>query len=141
MPRRLLIYSAWFGIALLASALRLHDLSDRPIHADEATGARILANRLADKTYQFDPQHFHGPLLSLVAIPIAKARHESSWAELTPFTLRLGPVIAGCLLTLTPLLWVRRLGTAAALAAASLLATSPLLVYYNRIYILSLIHI
>lgn len=135
MSKRSLIVIAWIGIVLLAFALRLHDLDERPIHADEATGARILARQLAGEDYQFDPQHFHGPLLSLSSVPIARSRSEHTWSALSISTLRLGSVIAGMLLVFTPLLWRRTIGSYGALTAAGLLATSPLIVYYNRMYI------
>jgi uncharacterized protein (TIGR03663 family) len=135
MSQRLLIIIAWIGIALLALTLRLQDLEERPMHADEATGARILAQRLTGEDYQFDPQHFHGPLLSLTSLPVARSRGEHSWPELSTTTVRLGPVIAGILLVFIPLLWRRTIGPWGALAAAALLASSPLLVYYNRMYI------
>jgi uncharacterized protein (TIGR03663 family) len=135
MPQRLLIVIAWIGILILSLTLRLHDLDERPIHADEATGARILAQRLAGENYQFNPQHFHGPLLSLTSLPIAQSRAEGTWSALSTTTLRLGPIIAGVLLVFTPLLWRRSIGPWGALTAAALLATSPLLVYYNRMYI------
>ena len=43
--------------------------------------------------------------------------------------------IAGTLLVLVPLLWRRRFGDGPMLLAAALLATSPLLVYYSRMFI------
>jgi uncharacterized protein (TIGR03663 family) len=135
MSKRLCIYATWVGIILLSLALRLPNLGNRPIHADEATGARILSNQLQGDTYTFNPQHFHGPLLSLTSAPLARMRGESNWSELTKSTLRLGPVIAGLLLVLVPLLWLRQIGQLGALTAAALLASSPLLVYYNRMYI------
>lgn len=135
MHNRRLIICAWLGIVILAAFLRLNDLEQRPIHADEATGARILSNRLEAGTYQFDPQHFHGPLLSITAAPIAHVVDESSWATLSKQTLRLGPALSGILLVLCPLLWHRHVGSNAAIIAAALIGTSPLLVYYNRMYI------
>jgi uncharacterized protein (TIGR03663 family) len=135
MLQRIFTYCAWLGVLILAAYLRLHDLDSRPLHADEATGARILSNRLETQTYQFDPQHFHGPLLSLSTLPIAHAQDETSWQSLSKTTLRLGPAWAGILLVLTPLLWRRQIGSLGALAAAAFIATSPLLVYYNRMYI------
>lgn len=135
MLQRPLTVIAWIAILILSLVLRLHDLEERPIHADEATGARILAQRLAGEDYLFNPQHFHGPLLSLTSLPIAQSRAENTWSTLSTTTLRLGPVIAGLLLVFTPLLWLRTIGPWGALTAAALLATSPLLVYYNRMYI------
>ncbi len=135
MSQRLLIIVTWIGIVILSLTLRLQNLEERPIHADEATGARILAGQLAGEDYQFDPQHFHGPLLSLSSQPIARSRSETSWSELSTTTLRLSTVIAGLLVVFTPLLWRRSIGPWGALAAAALLASSPLMVYYNRMYI------
>lgn len=135
MSQRLFIIVTWIGIVILSLTLRLQNLEERPIHADEATGARILAGQLAGEDYQFDPQHFHGPLLSLSSQPIARSRSETSWSELSTTTLRLSTVIAGLLVVFTPLLWRRSIGSWGALAAAALLASSPLMVYYNRMYI------
>jgi uncharacterized protein (TIGR03663 family) len=135
MPQRLFIYTAWIGICMLALTLRMHDLGERPIHADEATGARILAKQLQGEGYTFNPKHYHGPLLSLSTAPVARLRGENSWSQLSVVTLRLSPAIAGLLLVLTPLLWRQQLGTWGTCVAAALLATSPLLVYYNRMYI------
>jgi len=135
MSQRLLIIVTWIGIVILSLTLRLQNLEERPIHADEATGARILAGQLAGEDYQFDPQHFHGPLLCLSSQPIARSRSETSWSELSTTTLRLSTVIAGLLVVFTPLLWRRSIGSWGALAAAALLASSPLMVYYNRMYI------
>ncbi|MGZ0654922.1 flippase activity-associated protein Agl23 [Coraliomargarita sp. W4R72] len=135
MLQRSLIAIAWIGILILSFTLRWQQIEERPIHADEATGARILAQRLAGDHYRFNPQHFHGPLLSLTSSPIAQIRSEETWSSLTVTTLRLGPIVAGMLLILTPLLWIRSIGAWGSVLAAALLGTSPLLVYYNRMYI------
>ncbi len=135
MPRTYLYALGWASIFTLALFLRLHDLVERPIHADEATGARILAQSIEGNDYKFNPKHFHGPLLQWSTQPIASVFGQNNWHELNLYTLRLSPVIAGTLLILTPLFWVRRIGAIAALTASALLATSPLLVYYSRMYI------
>ena len=135
MSQRALIIIAWIGLFVLGFGLRFHNLEERPVHADEATGARILAQQLDGEIYRFNPQHFHGPLLSLSTLPIAAARNERSWADLSTTTLRYQAALAGLLLIAIPLLWRRTLGDWGALTAAALLSTSPLLVYYNRMYI------
>lgn len=135
MRRVYLNWISWSAIMALAIWLRMDGLDDRPIHADEATGARILAERIEDNGYEFNPKHFHGPFLSFITQPIAKLRGESDWHGLSVHTLRLGVVIAGLLTVLIPLLWVRVIGQLPALIAGALLATSPLLVYYNRMFI------
>ncbi len=135
MPQRYLICIGWLIILAFATWLRVPELDVRPMHADEATGARILSNRLESNDYSFDPKHYHGPFLSYSSSVLSKSTNEFSWQTLTKSGLRMGPVVAGILLTLTPLIWARRIGQLPALAAASLLASSPLLVYYNRMYI------
>lgn len=115
--------------------LRFDHLDQRPLHADEATGARLTARRMESGAGQFDPTHFHGPLLADLAIPLCRLRGENSWREMTKGTLRTLPAIAGSLLVLLPLLWRRRFGDGPMLLAAALLATSPLLVYYSRMFI------
>ena len=119
----------------LGAYLRFDQLSNRPFHCDEATGARITARRMESGNSQFDPQHFHGPLLSSLAIPLCRLHGETTWQTLTKGTLRLLPALAGSLLVLLPLWWRRRWGDAPMLLAAALLATSPLLAYYSRMFI------
>ena len=115
--------------------LRFDQLAKRPFHADEATGARITSARMESGDYQFDPIHFHGPILSSLAIPLCKGRGENRWQEMTKTSPRLLTAIAGTLLLLVPLLWRRRFGDAPILLVAALFATSPLLVYYSRMFI------
>ena len=125
----------WTSVILVGALLRFENLADRPFHADEATGARITAKRMEPGGATFDPKHFHGPLLADLAIPLCKSRGESCWRDLTKSTMRLLPAIAGTLLVMLPLCWRRRFGDGPMLLAAALLATSPLLVYYSRMFI------
>ncbi|MGB0744750.1 MAG: glycosyltransferase family 39 protein [Opitutales bacterium] len=135
MLQRNIIWIGWFAVMALAIWLRVNDLDARPIHFDEATGALIFSQRFEAEGYSFDPTHFHGPLLSLSTLPIAKLFGENNWHQLSLPMLRTGPLLAGLIMVLTPLLWLRTVGPRAALAAGALLASSPLLVYYNRMYI------
>ncbi len=133
--RRAIVIACWLGVAALAAWLRFERLGGRPFHADEATGARITALRMESGVYQFDPTHYHGPLLSGLAAPLCRLRGEAAWRRMEKGTLRLLPAAAGVLAVLVPLAGRRRWGDAAMLAAAAFLATSPLLVYYNRMFI------
>ncbi len=125
----------WISVLVTGVFLRFDHLDKRPFHADEATGARITARRMESTAGQFDPTHFHGPLLADLAIPLCRWRGESSWRELTKNTLRTVSAAAGCLLVIVPLWWRRRFGDGPMLLASWLLATSPLLVYYSRMFI------
>lgn len=128
----------WISCVVVLSAalwIRSDDLGSRPFHADEATGAAIIAKRMAGDGGRFDPTHFHGPLLGDLAIPLCRWFGESRWQELNAETLRLLPVIAGWLLCLGPFWICRHAGRWPPILAAACLASSPLLVYYSRMLI------
>lgn len=133
--KRGLIWTGWIAIALLATYLRMQNLGTSPVHFDEATGARLLGKQLEGEHPRFDASHFHGPWLRKSAVPIARLRSENDWKSLSVETLRLNTVIAGLLLCFTPLLWRKEIGMLGTMAASALLATSPLIVYYNRMFI------
>ncbi len=115
--------------------LRLHDLSARPMHADEANQAVKLGRLLEGEGYRFDPADHHGPTLYYLALPVARLRGETSLAALTETTVRLVTALFGT--GALALLWLlaRPLGRWPALAAALLLAVSPPAVYYSRYFI------
>ncbi|MDP3852000.1 MAG: TIGR03663 family protein [Luteolibacter sp.] len=135
MTKRILITACWIGVLAAGAFLRFDSLADRPFHADEATGARITASRMESGSVTFDPKHYHGPLLADLAIPLCKSRGEDGWREMSKSTLRALPAIAGTLVLLLPLLWRKRFGDGPMLLAAAFMATSPLLVYYSRMFI------
>ena len=135
MKEQYLILASWALLAAAAIWLRLPDLEDRPMHADEATGARLLAFQLEGNSPAFDPTHFHGPMLRVMTLPWVFIKQEYDWSTLSAGTLRSSTAAAGFLLCFTPLLWRRELGEVGAWSAGALLASSPLVVYYNRMYI------
>ncbi len=135
MGKRTFIYMAWISIVVLAIYLRFHDIGIRPMHFDEATGARIAARHLETGTYIFNPEHFHGPTLSYCTKILSWFTGENNWHELNSASLRIIPALAGVGIVLIPILWIRWLGQVSSMASATLLATSPLLVYYSRMYI------
>ena len=135
MEKKLIIIVCWLSVVALGAFLRLEHLSSRPFHCDEATGARLAAKRMESGVSQFDPTHFHGPILSSLAMPLCRWTGEDTWQRMTKGTLRLVPAVAGILTVLLPVFWRRRWGDAPMLLAALLLATSPLLVYYSRMFI------
>jgi len=131
LPLRLL----WVPVFLLGAGLRFLDLSVAPLHADEAVGAKITAERLEGRGYFFDPTHFHGPALSWLASWPARLAGENSLEDLDVLTLRGVAAVCGSLIILLPLLLRRWLGEMGALVGALLLATSPLLCFYSRVFI------
>jgi uncharacterized protein (TIGR03663 family) len=133
--RRAIVIVCWICVIVTGAFLRFDDLGKRPFHADEATGARITAKRMESGGGGFDPKHYHGPTLHMLAGVLCKTNGETNWREMTKSTLRTLPAIAGTLLLFVPLMWRRRFGDVPMLLAAAFMATSPLLVYYSRMFI------
>ena len=125
----------WAAVFLLGAGLRFFDLSEAPLHADEAVGAKITAERLEGRGYSFDPSHFHGPALSWIAAWSGRLAGEKSFEDLDILTLRGVAALCGSLIILLPLLLRRWIGEMGALVGALFLATSPLLAFYSRVFI------
>ena len=125
----------WGPIFFLGVVFRLADLATPPMHADEAVGAKITADRLEGRGYVFDPSHYHGPALTWIGAKVSAWAGKTTYVALDAFELRLVPAVAGSLVVLFPVLLTRWLGTTGSLAAGLLLATSPLLCMYSRLYI------
>ncbi len=122
-------------IALLALAVRLPQLGERPMHTDESINAYIIGQLLDGKSFQYDPQDRHGPALAAFTLPLVKLQGATNFSELTESELRLSTVLAG---TATVLLFgagVEMFGFVACFIAALLFAFAPLPVYYNRYFI------
>src|SRR3569833_4725338 len=83
------------ALALLALAVRLPRLSERPMHTDEAVNGYITGDLLKGESFHYDPRDRHGPALYLFAKPIALLCGAKSFADLTETELRLTPVIVG----------------------------------------------
>ena len=125
----------WIFVFVVAGAFRFIDLPAAPLHADEAVGARITGDRLEGGKYHFDPSHYHGPSLTWLGSRAARLAGQKSFAELDVFSLRSISAVCGLLVVLLPLLLRKWLGDAGALLAGALLATSPLLCQFSRVFI------
>jgi uncharacterized protein (TIGR03663 family) len=128
-------WAIFFAVALLALAVRLPQLGERPMHTDESVNAYITGDLLAGESFLYDPQDRHGPALFILAEPLVKLLGAKNFSELTESQLRLSTVLTG---TATVLLFgagVELFGFIACLVAALLFAFAPLPVYYNRYFI------
>jgi uncharacterized protein (TIGR03663 family) len=125
----------WIFVFVVAGAFRFIDLPAAPLHADEAVGARITGDRLEGGKYHFDPSHYHGPSLSWLGAQAVRLAGQKSFAELDVFSLRSISAVCGLLVILLPLILRKWLGDAGALLAGALLATSPLLCQFSRVFI------
>jgi uncharacterized protein (TIGR03663 family) len=116
---------AYVAILLLALALRLPHLDNRPLHHDESIHAWLSWRLATGHGYQYDPA-FHGPLQIYAMALLFLVFHASDAVA------RLGPALAGSALTVLPFFLRRQLGNVAALAMAFLLCISPTFLYFSR---------
>ena len=120
---------------IVALALRLPRLAQRPMHGDEAVHAIKFGDLLEDGIYEYDPNEYHGPTLNYLTLIPARLASAEKLTEVSELTLRIVPVFFGVLLVLLLLLMVDGLGAGAAVYAAVLTAISPAMVFYSRYYI------
>jgi uncharacterized protein (TIGR03663 family) len=128
-------WAIFFAVALLALAVRLPQLGERPMHSDEAVNAYITGELLAGQSFHYDPHDRHGPALFAVAEPVVRLLGAKNFSELTESQVRLTPVIAGSATVLLFGAGVECFGFITCLVAALLFAFAPLPLYYNRYFI------
>jgi uncharacterized protein (TIGR03663 family) len=127
---------ALVAIALTAGlALRLARLEVRPMHHDEANQAVKFGALLESGQYRYDTHDHHGPTLYYLTLPAAWLRGQATLASLDERTLRgITAVFGAATILLLPLLSAG-VGRTAAAAGALLMALSPAMVFYSRMYI------
>ena len=123
-------------VALTAGlALRLARLDVRPMHNDEANQAIKFGALLESGDYAYDAYDHHGPTLYYLTLPVAWLRGQATLAATDEWTLRGVPVAFGAATILLLPLLPAGVGRAAGAAAAVLMAVSPAMVFYSRMYI------
>ncbi len=128
--------AALVAIALTAGlALRLARLEVRPMHNDEANQAIKFGLLLERGEYRYDAHDHHGPTLYYLTLPAAWLRGQTSLASLDERTIRGLTALAGAATILLLPLLTAGIGRTAVAAAALLLAVSPAMVFYSRMYI------
>ena len=134
-PSSRICWAIFFLVALLALAVRLPQLGERPMHTDESVNAFLAGKLLAGESFHYDSQDRHGPALLLFAEPLVKLFGAKSFSDLTETELRLTPVLVGSAIILLFGAGVELFGFVACLFAALLFALAPLPVYYSRYFI------
>jgi uncharacterized protein (TIGR03663 family) len=128
-------WAIFLALALLALAVRLPQLGERPMHTDESVNAYLLGEILGGNSFHYDPQDRHGPSLAAETLPIVRLFGVKKFSELTESQLRLAPVLAGAATVLLFGAGVEMFGFIACLVAALLFAFAPLPMYYSRYFI------
>lgn len=98
------------------------------MHADEAVQADRFGSLLERHSIPYDPAEHHGPLLAYATLPEAWIARQWRYADLTEWTIRAAPALAGLALVLMSFALGKTTG-------ALFTAVSPILVYYSRYYI------
>lgn len=127
--------------ALVATALaaglvlRLARLDVRPMHHDEANQAVKFGELLERGQYRYDAHDHHGPTLYYLSLPAAWVRGQPTLASLDERTLRgVTAAFGAANILLLPLL-SSAIGRTAVGTSAWLLALSPAMVFYSRMFI------
>lgn len=116
---------AYIVLTLVALALRLIDLGDRPFHHDESQDAYFSWILKEQGDYEYNPL-LHGPLRFYLTAAMYVLFGDSD------FTARLAPVLMGTLMVPLPYLLRNQIGRVGAFAAAVLLAFGPSYLYFSR---------
>lgn len=116
-------------------SLRVTHLDARPMHHDEANQAIKFGALLERGEYAYDAFDHHGPTLYYLTLPAAWLRGEATLAATDEWTLRSLPVAFGMATILLLPLLPAGLGRTTGAAAAVLMAVSPAMVFYSRMYI------
>src|SRR5215208_7065044 len=124
------------ALALTAAlALRLTRLDVRPMHHDEANQAVKFGALLERGEYHYDAHDHHGPTLYYLTLPAAWLRGQPTLASLDERTLRGVTVAFGAATILLLPLLSDGVGRTAVAASAILMALSPAMVFYSRMFI------
>lgn len=123
------------AVVILAAALRLNDLSSRPMHGDEAVHAYKLNTLWTTGRYEYDPFEYHGPTLYYFTLPLLWIAGVHDAADMTEALLRMTPALFGVATVALCWLLLDGFGRRAALFGALFVALSPAMAYYSRYYV------
>ena len=134
--RKSVLYCSLFlFVIFIAIAMRAPQLTQRPMHTDEAVHAVKFGMLLEDNFYRYDSSEYHGPTLYYFTLIPAWLESAKKITEINETTLRIVPVIFGILLIVLLLLLVDGLSWQTATAAGLLTAVSPAMVFYSRYFV------
>lgn len=135
LTRHVAFSTAIISTVALAAALRLPNLDDRPVHADEAIHTVKCWQLFETGEYTYDPHDYHGPTLYYLTLPILALHQPDAFANTHIAWYRLVPALVGILLVTLTFFFADGLGRSATTAAALALAVTPAFAFYSRYYI------
>src|SRR5207244_1172772 len=132
--------SQWMCAATAAVAtgmlLRICQLNVKPLHSDEGVNGFFLLGLFREGIYRYNAANYHGPTLYYFAMISCSVNNLLFGGE-GPSTvaIRMVPVLFGIGIIGIVLTFRDRLGTIGTLAASTLAAVSPGMVYLSRDFI------
>ena len=130
------VAGALVALALTSAlALRGARLDVRPMHHDEANQAIKFGDLLERGDYRYDFRDHHGPTLYYLTLPSAWLAGRHTLASLDEMTLRRVPAAFGLATILLLPVLSAGVGRTAVAVAAILMALSPAMVFYSRMFI------
>lgn len=133
--KRMLCWSAFVVIMIVASSFRLVALDRRPVHHDESNQIFKAGILQQEGDYRYDPDEHHGPTLYYFAMPFVYCGAGHDFSKTTIGMFRIQPALFGIALILLMLVIREGLGWGALLAGSMLTAVSSAMVYYSRFFI------
>jgi predicted membrane-bound mannosyltransferase len=79
--------------AVAAIGVRTLNLSQRPMHVDEAVHADKFRDLLENGRYVYNPHEYHGPTLNYATLVPALLSGAGTYVQVTESTLRIVPVV------------------------------------------------
>ena len=134
-PRERRFALAIAAVLVLAAAVRIWGIEERPLHHDEAIDSIQLDRLWTKGTYRYNPEALHGPSLAYSSLPILWATSSQSYRDTRELSYRAVPLVFGMALILFTFGLAAGIGRGAALAAAALCAVSPSMIFYSRYFI------
>ncbi|MBT7277144.1 MAG: TIGR03663 family protein [Candidatus Marinimicrobia bacterium] len=122
-------------IFILAGIFRFTQLSDRPMHGDEAINAVKLAEVMDAGRFDYNPHQHHGPIFYYTSALFAAVHGLWDIQEFHESFLRGITAFVGLILIWLAFGFRKSLKNDVVLFAAGLMAISPSLVFYSRYFI------
>ncbi|VAX29606.1 hypothetical protein MNBD_IGNAVI01-1745 [hydrothermal vent metagenome] len=123
------------AVIFFALFLRTYKLDNRPLHVDEAVHAVKFGELLEDGYYKYDPVEYHGPTLNYFTLISSSLAGIYAYEDLNEYTIRLVPAVTAVLFILLVAILFTEREKHLKLLIVTLLAISPIFVFYSRYYI------
>ncbi|MCW8850337.1 MAG: TIGR03663 family protein, partial [Melioribacteraceae bacterium] len=120
---------------MLTLLIRFYDISDRPMHNDEAVNSLKFEKLLVDGDYVYDPTEYHGPTLYYFTLIGAWISGVDNFEDVSETLLRSIPIIFSLLFLLFLYLMNDILDRRTLVIASLFLIISPFINFYSRYYI------